>query len=246
MLWSAACLPLPASQVASLNIALSAAINGQLHPPGLQLQSHDLRQLWQADEHSRTVLHLPPESQLRTQLHSTLLQEMDAAWAGRGAACHAPVTQLQRQVHRQVLDMGLPAFLEASTRDGRLAVDIAVLMEPLHEVAVVQGPPGALTGDSCNQPVPVSDTVTQSFEAALASHSGLRVAIEVDGPTHFSRNRPAAGARPVCLGGTLLRNRLLEAAGWSVVQVPHFVWRELEGWPERQAWLADRFAQLDS
>lgn len=39
-----------------------------------------------------------------------------------------------------------------------------------------------------------------------------RIAVEVDGPTHYCRNRPH---RPV--GATLLKRRLLRQQGWAVV-----------------------------
>lgn len=45
---------------------------------------------------------------------------------------------------------------------------------------------------------------------------GVRVALEVDGPHHFS----ATGARRHPVGSTRLRNRLLSAAGWTVLSVP--------------------------
>ena len=47
-------------------------------------------------------------------------------------------------------------------------------------------------------------------------HPSLRIAIEVDGPSHFIKT--AAGAYKPS-GETLLRNRLLEGAGWRVLSV---------------------------
>jgi hypothetical protein len=45
---------------------------------------------------------------------------------------------------------------------------------------------------------------------------GRRIAIEVDGPSHFIKTADGA-YKPN--GETLLRNRLLEGAGWRVVSV---------------------------
>jgi hypothetical protein len=53
--------------------------------------------------------------------------------------------------------------------------------------------------------------------AALAA----RLAIEVDGPSHFSSNTREF------LGLTLARRRLLEARGWRVHSVPYFDWAAL-------------------
>jgi hypothetical protein len=52
---------------------------------------------------------------------------------------------------------------------------------------------------------------------------GRRVAVEVDGPTHFTRSQPYRK-----LGRTVLRKRLLEQAGWRVVSVPVHVWDGLK------------------
>ncbi|GFR50753.1 hypothetical protein Agub_g13020, partial [Astrephomene gubernaculifera] len=53
---------------------------------------------------------------------------------------------------------------------------------------------------------------------------GRRVAVEVDGPTHFTCSQPY---RP--LGRTLARRRCLEIRGWRVVSVAGHEWRALGG-----------------
>jgi len=72
-----------------------------------------------------------------------------------------------------------------------------------------------------------------SKEEWLEPHSGYsidialpasRVAIEVDGPSHFvSRCRGEHAPN----GATLLKQRLLKAAGWCVVSVPYYEWDRL-------------------
>ncbi len=54
-----------------------------------------------------------------------------------------------------------------------------------------------------------------------------RIAIEVDGPSHFTVNT----LEP--LGHTRLRDRLLSAMGWHVVSIPFFEWDKLFKQPEQ-------------
>jgi hypothetical protein len=58
-----------------------------------------------------------------------------------------------------------------------------------------------------------------SIDIALIRADGTKVAIEVDGPTHFTSNDPKR-----MNGATMLRNRFLEARGWRVVSVPVEAW----------------------
>ena len=59
----------------------------------------------------------------------------------------------------------------------------------------------------------------------------LNVAIEVDGPTHYFRNRP------VPLGRTLFKRRLLGLQGWRVVTLEYLQWRRSQTPAERLAGL---------
>ena len=58
----------------------------------------------------------------------------------------------------------------------------------------------------------------------VVHYGGARIAVEVDGPSHFTANRPHAR-----LGSTALRDRLLRAKGFAVAPVPFYEWNELGG-----------------
>lgn len=70
------------------------------------------------------------------------------------------------------------------------------------------------------------------IDIALYLSKGHKVAVEVDGPTHFLLNFPDK-----LNGSTVLRNRLLKQQGWTVVSVPVSFWNAA-GKGERADYLA--------
>ena len=69
-----------------------------------------------------------------------------------------------------------------------------------------------------------------AVDVALPS---ARVAVELDGPSHFFANAPS-----VPVGGTAFKRRLLRALGWQLVSVPHFHWAQLATGAARAAYVA--------
>jgi very-short-patch-repair endonuclease len=63
-----------------------------------------------------------------------------------------------------------------------------------------------------------------------------RIAIEFDGPSHFTRNT----LEP--LGHTRLRDRLLSAMGWRVVSIPFFDWGRLQQPAQMDAYVKQRLS----
>ncbi|CAG9465764.1 unnamed protein product [Pedinophyceae sp. YPF-701] len=65
-----------------------------------------------------------------------------------------------------------------------------------------------------------------------------RVAIEVDGPSHFCTNTRTP------TGPTLMKRRLLRALGWSLVPVTIYEWQRLRSDKAKRRWLQDRLTPL--
>lgn len=61
--------------------------------------------------------------------------------------------------------------------------------------------------------------------------SDKKVALEIDGPTHFSRNTGSP------LGHTMLKRRYLAAAGWNLMSLSLQEWEELRGESEQMEFL---------
>ena len=70
------------------------------------------------------------------------------------------------------------------------------------------------------------DHLCYTVDLALPAH---RVAIEVDGPTHYTLNN----TERLC-GHTLLKRRLLRQLGWHVVHVPYFEWTYFNSYDEER------------
>lgn len=87
----------------------------------------------------------------------------------------------------------------------------------------------------------------------------LRVAVEADGPSHFSRTKapqpirtpskqpstpqPAAAPSLRQLGATAMKRRHLQRLGWAVVNVPYSTWDRLTDETAKVEYLKQRIAE---
>jgi hypothetical protein len=58
---------------------------------------------------------------------------------------------------------------------------------------------------------------------------GRALAVEVDGPYHYTRNMPAKRE-----GATVLRDRMIRLAGLPLVTIPHHQWKDVSGRQSQQ------------
>ena len=133
-----------------------------------------------------------PESLLPSPMHDSAKQ----VWQER--AKDVRQSDLQMNVLEVLRDqMGLECHPEWMTPDGLFSVDIMVELPAPSNV----------------------DEDTEDNRNSSSGGQGSRVAVEVDGPTHFTSTRPFKA-----LGSTRLRRRLLEARVDRVVSVPFYDW----------------------
>ncbi|EOD36009.1 hypothetical protein EMIHUDRAFT_226842 [Emiliania huxleyi CCMP1516] len=85
----------------------------------------------------------------------------------------------------------------------------------------------------------VEPRTSYSLDLALPSS---RIAIEVDGPSHFLLPDGWGVRKPN--GPTLLKRRLLAAAGWRVISVPFYEWGRFTTANDRQTYLERAVAPL--
>jgi hypothetical protein len=75
---------------------------------------------------------------------------------------------------------------------------------------------------------------THETEDGEESIDRVNVAVEFDGPNHFTREKEPEGNRkmpqPRALGHTVLKYRLLKKQGWNVVRVPYYEYDKIPFW----------------
>lgn len=89
---------------------------------------------------------------------------------------------------------------------------------------------------------PVSEYVTAdglfAIDIALWARGSTRIAVEVDGPSHFAVN----DMRHVT-GQTVARRNALARLGWMVISVPLAVWLQLPARAAKEDWLRRQLLQ---
>ena len=128
--------------------------------------------------------------------------------------------------------------IEVETEDGLFSMDIGlhpVVDELQREDRGTSTLHDLSASTSSNHQLPGSVPVRTPQSAV---YNGLKVAIEVDGRTHFTCNTRRS------LGTTLARRRLLRSRNWHVISVPVFEWRALESGQEQERYMRRKMSGL--
>jgi very-short-patch-repair endonuclease len=80
----------------------------------------------------------------------------------------------------------------------------------------------------------LTDDDNFSIDIVAVTAAGVRLAVEVDGPSHFV----SPGNR--VNGPTQYRDRALKAWGYTVVSIPGWEWAQLKGTEQRQQYLLEK------
>jgi hypothetical protein len=195
-----------------------------------------------------------------------LLAAAASAWAAeaerRGSkqvsACQADVaatarTGLGLAVREESVAAGLSGEAAALGWCCRHEADVAATAALRREYSLYLSPqldalrcPAALS--ICPNPTPGS-TPLPAVDIAVPAQ---RLAIEVDGPSHFCRNSSGHGSSAVQpapqlpTGSTLLKRRLLHRAGWRVASVGAADWERLRSAAQKRAYLGAAIAAASS
>ena len=145
---------------------------------------------------------------------------------------HTMVSVFQEDVSQVLRGLGVAHSMEHTTSDGLFSVDIAVTTPP------AWGTGGGGTGgdDATGADGSRGAGGPPGLPPAAPASPPPRVAIEVDGPFHFTANNHSP------LGPTKLRHRMLEMLGWTVLSVPFFEYYTLGDVRSRGRYLAAKLA----
>ncbi|GLC42994.1 hypothetical protein PLESTM_001410700 [Pleodorina starrii] len=200
------------------------------------IADEELAQLYQAYLHVRLdhptavlafgppgLLHRGAEA-LRRRCTRQQQQQQQQQQAG-GPSQSSPCSSFQREVSEALIRLGLRHETQRLTDDGLFL--LGVVSEVEVEVPAAKGQEarqrgrrggggGRRSSSPTSIPIPTTTTTTPQQQ-----HQFLRIAVEADGPWHFTSN----SRQP--LGTTLCRRRCLEARGWVVVSVPYWRWYDI-------------------
>lgn len=111
--------------------------------------------------------------------------------------------------------------------------DVAEVLSSMEIPFLVEVDGGALLPSGEDDILDLPLPLPYSVDLAIVIPGIPPVAVEVDGPAHFTRNCTP----PLPLGRTLLKHEVLRKLGWKVVSVPFFVWDHLPVREEKAAYL---------
>ena len=171
--------------------------------------------------------------------------------AEMAAVCQQLIEGLVQDCWRsQLSTMGLSQLLQAHLASQFLGLGLVTLPPAMLEVAVKAHREEARKVTVSNSQREVGESLRRlgiPHELEYITADGLfsidlamvdrRIAIEFDGPLHFTTNT----LEP--LGHTRLRDRLLSAMGWHVVSIPFFDWDRLQHMSEKDDYVERRVHQ---
>jgi RAP domain len=195
-----------------------------------------LGRLLEAEELSATVLRNSRQDGSTARItHQIVFSEIYyhiAAAKGQKVSSHELVERLECN---SVLPLAVRAAVLAQVRQG--ITEAAQAPVSHFQLSVVS----SLKRIGCKPSVEhITPDGFHSVDIALCTSGpgrAARIAIEVDGPTHFSMTPPYR-----MLGDTIARRRVLAALGWVVISVPFYDWYELDRKEDQDAWMRQALA----
>jgi hypothetical protein len=160
------------------------------------------------------------------QLHQVHLWLLDSQLPTRGQGLSGVLTQQQMAQCRASWEQQLTATAEQQSSHLQQSVYAAVLQLP---------------SDTWQQQPQSEQTKADKaclIDIAAVTASGVKVAIEVEGPHHYVQ------PDNTLTGPTLYRNRALAARGYALISIPHWKWRSLHSTAEKQQYLLGRLSSL--
>jgi hypothetical protein len=160
------------------------------------------------------------------QLHQVHLWLLDGQLPAPGQGLLGVLTQQQLGQCRATWERTM--FATAKQQPSRLQQSVYA--------AVLQLPPDTWQ----QQPQSEQPTADKAclIDIAAVTASGVKVAIEVEGPYHYVQPGHTLS------GPTFYRNRALAARGYALVSIPHWEWTALHSSEEQQQHLLDKLSRL--
>jgi hypothetical protein len=160
------------------------------------------------------------------QLHQVHLWLLDSQLPAPGQGLSDVLTQQQLEQCRASWEQQLTATAQKQSSRLQLMVYTAVL----------QLPPDTWQ----QQPQLEQPTADKAclIDIAAVTASGVKVAIEVEGPQHYVQ------PDHTLTGTTQSRNRSLAARGYAVVSIPYWEWNTLHSPQQQQEYLLEKLSSL--